>query len=363
MALHASAPAGDPPRTRATPIGTLWLDAPTLPVDLPARVAELALDGARDRAEADRAARRLDALDEATRAIAGVLSADRVLQVIVDQVRGLAGARYAALGIAGPGRRHRAVHHQRDQPRRPRPDRGAAARPRHPRPDHPREPDAPARRPRWPTHARLGFPPEPPADAPVPRRAGHGPRPHGRQPLPDRQATARVHRRRPADSSRCSPSTPGSPSRTPASTSRSSGWRSSRSASGSARTSTTAIIQAIYAVGLSLEDVPEMMDDEPDEARRRVERAIDSLDQTIRDIRNFIFGLRPAAPRRRRPRRGARRPGRRVPGQHDDRRRAARRPARSRRRTSAPTGPPSCSPSPARRSATSPATPGRRAPS
>jgi signal transduction histidine kinase len=28
-------------------------------------------------------------------------------------------------------------------------------------------------------------------------------------------------------------------------------------------------------------------------ARHRVERAIDSLDQSIRDIRNFIFGLRP----------------------------------------------------------------------
>ena len=54
------------------------------------------------------------------------------------------------------------------------------------------------------------------------------------------------------------------------------------------------VIQAIYAVGLSLEDVPDMMDGEPDEARRRVERAIDGLDQTIRDIRNFIFGLRPA---------------------------------------------------------------------
>jgi signal transduction histidine kinase len=35
------------------------------------------------------------------------------------------------------------------------------------------------------------------------------------------------------------------------------------------------------------------MEDEPDEARQRVERAIDSLDQSIRDIRNFIFGLRP----------------------------------------------------------------------
>jgi signal transduction histidine kinase len=53
------------------------------------------------------------------------------------------------------------------------------------------------------------------------------------------------------------------------------------------------ILQNIYAVGLSLEDVPELMDEDPDEVVRRVERAIDSLHMTIRDIRNFIFGLRP----------------------------------------------------------------------
>ncbi len=53
------------------------------------------------------------------------------------------------------------------------------------------------------------------------------------------------------------------------------------------------IIQSIYAVGLSLEDVPDLVRDDPDEVERRVERAIDSLHLTIRDIRNFIFGLRP----------------------------------------------------------------------
>ena len=53
------------------------------------------------------------------------------------------------------------------------------------------------------------------------------------------------------------------------------------------------IIQNIYAVGLSLEDIPEFVRDDPDEVERRVERAIDSLHLTIRDIRNFIFGLRP----------------------------------------------------------------------
>jgi signal transduction histidine kinase len=53
------------------------------------------------------------------------------------------------------------------------------------------------------------------------------------------------------------------------------------------------IIQSLYAVGLSLEDVPELAHEDPDEAERRVERAIDSIHLTIRDIRNFIFGLRP----------------------------------------------------------------------
>jgi signal transduction histidine kinase len=53
------------------------------------------------------------------------------------------------------------------------------------------------------------------------------------------------------------------------------------------------IIQSIYAVGLSLEDLPELMDEDRDEARARVDRAIDALHVTIRDIRNFIMGLRP----------------------------------------------------------------------
>jgi signal transduction histidine kinase len=53
------------------------------------------------------------------------------------------------------------------------------------------------------------------------------------------------------------------------------------------------IIQNMYAVSLSLEDVPELMADDRDEASERVERAIDSIHLAIQDIRNFIFGLRP----------------------------------------------------------------------
>jgi len=53
------------------------------------------------------------------------------------------------------------------------------------------------------------------------------------------------------------------------------------------------IIQNMYAVGLSLEDVPDLMEDDRVEAAARVERAIDSIHLSIQDIRNFIFGLRP----------------------------------------------------------------------
>jgi signal transduction histidine kinase len=53
------------------------------------------------------------------------------------------------------------------------------------------------------------------------------------------------------------------------------------------------IIQNLYAVGLSLEDVPELMEADRPDAEARVERAIDSIHLAIQDIRNFIFGLRP----------------------------------------------------------------------
>jgi signal transduction histidine kinase len=52
------------------------------------------------------------------------------------------------------------------------------------------------------------------------------------------------------------------------------------------------IIQGIYGVALSLEDVPELMGIDQREAGARVDRAIDSLNLAIREIRNFILGLR-----------------------------------------------------------------------
>lgn len=55
------------------------------------------------------------------------------------------------------------------------------------------------------------------------------------------------------------------------------------------------IIQSIYAVSLSLEDVPELIDEDASEAASRVDRAIDRLHTTIADIRTFIVGLGPDA--------------------------------------------------------------------
>ena len=46
-------------------------------------------------------------------------------------------------------------------------------------------------------------------------------------------------------------------------------------------------------MSLSLEDVPEIMDEDREEAAARVDRAIDGLNAAIRDIRNFIVGLGP----------------------------------------------------------------------
>ena len=51
------------------------------------------------------------------------------------------------------------------------------------------------------------------------------------------------------------------------------------------------IIQSIYAVTLSLEDVLDMIESDPPEAEHRVDRAIDRLHVTIGDIRGFITGL------------------------------------------------------------------------
>lgn len=53
------------------------------------------------------------------------------------------------------------------------------------------------------------------------------------------------------------------------------------------------IIQSIYGVGLALEGVYHTVQEDPAEAKSRIQRAIDGLNQAIRDIRAYILDLRP----------------------------------------------------------------------
>jgi len=54
------------------------------------------------------------------------------------------------------------------------------------------------------------------------------------------------------------------------------------------------VIQSIYAVGLQLEDIAEEVQGAPASARPRIETAINSLNSVIKDIRSYIFDLRPS---------------------------------------------------------------------
>jgi signal transduction histidine kinase len=275
-----------------TPIGLLWLAGATSDPTPIIRGIELALDAAWARDEMRQTAERLEALDAATRGIAGVLSLDRVLQLIADRVRELIGAEYAALGIVGElGIIERFVTSGISREERLR----IGALPR----GHGllglivrenrtiRVPDI-ARHP-----ASSGFPPHHP---PMTSFLGVPIQVKGRSVgnfylTNKRGATAfsaadehlvemfALHAGVAIENARLHEQV-------------------QRMAVVDERTRIgkdlhDGIIQALYGVGLSLEDVPDMMRDEPDEAVARVDRAIDSLNLTIRDLRNFIFGLRP----------------------------------------------------------------------
>lgn len=53
------------------------------------------------------------------------------------------------------------------------------------------------------------------------------------------------------------------------------------------------IIQSIYGVGLSLESALHSFEEDPDDAKTRVEKSIESLNQAIRDLRAYILDLGP----------------------------------------------------------------------
>jgi signal transduction histidine kinase len=52
------------------------------------------------------------------------------------------------------------------------------------------------------------------------------------------------------------------------------------------------VIQALFAVGMNLQ-ATEAKANDPDAVRTRLSGAVDSIDMAIRDLRNYIFGLRP----------------------------------------------------------------------
>ncbi|HSW42721.1 MAG TPA: GAF domain-containing sensor histidine kinase [Patescibacteria group bacterium] len=271
--------------------GTLWLDGAERHAQDAVRLMELALSRARDRGEVARVARRIEAFDEAVRAMAGVLAVDRVLQVIVDRVRILTGARYAAIGVQDQaGTMDQFVTSGIGRPDRARigaPPRGHGILGLIIRENRTIRLDDLMRDPR-----RAGFPPNHPEmhsfiGVPIAVRG----RTAGNLYLAEKPGGFTLEDQREIETFARHAGIAMENARLHDQVQRLA-IVEERERIG--KDLHDGVIQSIYAVGLSLDDVPEMMDGEPDEARRRVERAIDALDQTIRDIRNFIFGLQPA---------------------------------------------------------------------
>ncbi len=289
-------PAASPPIATTAPgeagpwLGTLWLDDPRRDPGEVIRILGLSLQAASSAAAVAYADRRFAALDEAIRAMTSLLAVDRVLQAIVDRARELIGSRYAALGISdvdgtieqfitsGMSRTERAMV---GAPPHGRGVLGAIMREAQTIrladvASDPRRVGFPANHPVM--HAFLG----------VPVRVRG--RVIGNLYLAEKEGGFTDEDVRVVEAFAGHAGIAMENARLHEQVQRLAVVEE-RERIG--RDLHDGIIQAIYAVGLSLEDVPEMLDGEPDEARRRVERAIDSLDQTIRDIRNFIFGLRP----------------------------------------------------------------------
>ena len=273
-------------------LGEVIVDGPRDAATATARVLELAASRARALARARAGEDELAALDEATRAIAGVLSAERVLQQIVDNVRRLVGARYAALGIVNE-------QHQID----PFITSGLSRAERDRIGPPPRghgllgliiEEGRAIRVPEISAHPRsVGYPPNHPPmrsllGVPISVRG----RVLGNLYLADKEdgapftdkdqrlvelfaahagiamENARLHEQEQRLA-----------------------ILEERQRIG--RDLHDGVIQSIYAVGLMLDDALEVVPEDPVGASEKIEHAIESINLTIRDIRNFIFGLRP----------------------------------------------------------------------
>lgn len=53
------------------------------------------------------------------------------------------------------------------------------------------------------------------------------------------------------------------------------------------------VIQSLFAIGMSLESTRGLLDRDPQRVEERLRESVDGLDRVIRDLRNFIFHLRP----------------------------------------------------------------------
>lgn len=236
----------------------------------------------------------LNAVDEAARAIAALLDIDDALQLIVERVRGLVGARYAALGIVGPdGRMQRFITSGLTREEReaigPLPRGrgvlGLIIREAHSYriPNIAEHPDS------------AGFPPNHPLMTSflgVPVTSGG--RSVGNFYLTDKTGAAEfsaadqrlvelfaLHAGIAIDNARLHQQV--------------ADFSVIQERDRIGRDLHDGIIQSLYGVSLSLEDVPEIMATLPGEAAERVDSAIDSLQASIRELRNFIYGLRPEA--------------------------------------------------------------------
>jgi two-component system, NarL family, sensor histidine kinase DevS len=247
---------------------------------------------ARARARAERVTAQLTALDQAVRGIGGVLDVDRVLQLITDRVRELAGAEYAAIGIVdADGAIERFITSGISDEERVRigdlpHGRGLLGliireNRTYRIPDITRHPERygfPAHHPEM--HAFLGMPiiarGEVVGRLYLTNKVGAAEFSADDQELVEMFA---LHAGIAIDNARLHDQV----QRLAIVEERE---RISRDLHDS-------IIQAIYAQTLALDDVPELATEDPKEASRRVDEAIDALHAVIRDIRNFIFGLRP----------------------------------------------------------------------
>lgn len=291
--------AGDPSGAERTlrsgdgePLGSVRIAGDESQASALIHALELLFVSARARARADRSAAQLGAVEAAVRGIGSELDHDRVLQLIVDRVRDLVQARYAAIGIVdAEGTIEQFITSGITDAERAR----IGALPR----GHGllgliiRESRAYRVRDIATHPDRYGFPPNHPEmhsflGVPVMARGG----PVGRLYLTEKIGASEfsdedqslvevfaLHAGIAIENARLH----GQVRRLAVVDERD---RISRDMHDS-------VIQAIYAQTLALDDVPEMVDDDPDEARRRVDEAIDALHAVIRDIRNFIFGLRP----------------------------------------------------------------------